>query len=297
MSEMKKYMDIIRLGHKSTVGVLNEGDNITITEKLDGANASFKKENGIIKAFSRNTELNVENNLKGFYQWTQTLDVNSLLDNVIYFGEWLIRHTIKYQLDKLNQFYLYDIYNENYNTYLDFSFIEYEANKLNINLIPLFYKGEYQSFEHLKSFVGKTVFGEEKGEGIVVKNVGYKNKYGNQIFVKLVTEEFSEVQKQKPPKDPNRPITAEQEFINMCLTKARVDKLLHKLIDEGIIEEEFGIEDMGLILKNLGSRVYEDIIKEESDSLPENHTIQLVRKAIGNKLPSIIKDILKLKAS
>jgi len=297
MSEMKKYMDIIRLGHKSTVGVLNEGDNITITEKLDGANASFKKENGIIKAFSRNTELNEENNLRGFYQWTQTLDINLLLDNIIYFGEWLVRHTIKYQLDKLNQFYLYDIYNENYNTYLDFSFIEYEANKLNINLIPLFYKGEYQSFEHLKSFVGKTIFGEGKGEGIVVKNVGYKNKYGNQIFVKLVTEEFSEVQKQKPPKDPNRPITVEQEFINMCLTKARVDKLLHKLIDEGIIEEEFGIEDMGLILKNLGSRVYEDIIKEESDSLPENYEIQLIRKAIGNKLPSAIKDILKLKAS
>jgi len=294
---MKKYMDIIRLGHKSTVGVLNEGDNITITEKLDGANASFKKENGIIKAFSRNTELNEENNLRGFYQWTQTLDINLLLDNIIYFGEWLVRHTIKYQLDKLNQFYLYDIYNENYNTYLDFSFIEYEANKLNINLIPLFYKGEYQSFEHLKSFVGKTIFGEGKGEGIVVKNVGYKNKYGNQIFVKLVTEEFSEVQKQKPPKDPNRPITVEQEFINMCLTKARVDKLLHKLIDEGIIEEEFGIEDMGLILKNLGSRVYEDIIKEESDSLPENYEIQLIRKAIGNKLPSAIKDILKLKAS
>ena len=228
MSEMKKYMDIIRLGHKSTVGVLNEGDNITITEKLDGSNASFKKENGIIKAFSRNTELNEENNLREFYQWTQTLNVNLLLDNVIYFGEWLVKHTISYPLDKLNKFYLYDIYNENYSTYLDFSFVQYEANKLNLNLIPLFYKGKYESFEHLKSYVGKTALGGEKGEGIVVKNVGYKNKYGNQIFVKLVHEDFIEVQKQKPPKDPNRPLTIEQQFINECLTKARVEKLIHK---------------------------------------------------------------------
>ena len=39
--EQKKYQDITRLGHKSTIGVLGEGDNIVIQEKLDGANASF----------------------------------------------------------------------------------------------------------------------------------------------------------------------------------------------------------------------------------------------------------------
>ena len=45
MSEMKKYMDVVRLGHKTTEGVLNVGDKIVIQEKIDGANASFKKEN------------------------------------------------------------------------------------------------------------------------------------------------------------------------------------------------------------------------------------------------------------
>ena len=29
MSDIKKYMDIKRLGHKSTIGVLNPGDYIT----------------------------------------------------------------------------------------------------------------------------------------------------------------------------------------------------------------------------------------------------------------------------
>jgi hypothetical protein len=32
-----------RLGHKTTLGVLNEGDHIVIQEKIDGANASFRK--------------------------------------------------------------------------------------------------------------------------------------------------------------------------------------------------------------------------------------------------------------
>ena len=297
MSEMKKYMDIIRLGHKTTVGVLNEGDYITITEKIDGANASFKKENGIIKAFSRNTQLNEENNLRGFYQWTQTLNPDILHEGVIYFGEWLVKHKIQYLVDKLNQFYLYDIYDEINNTYLSFSLVQEEANKLNINIIPLFYEGEYKSFEHLMSFVGKTILGSEKGEGIVVKNIEYKNKYGNQLFVKLVTEEFSEIQKQKPPKDPNRSLTIEQQFVNECVTRARVEKLLHKLIDENILEENYGIEDMRLILNNLGSRVYEDILKEESDSLPENYEVQLVRKAIGSKLPLVVKEIIKEKVA
>lgn len=293
MSEMKKYMDIVRLGQKTTVGVLNEGDYITITEKIDGANASFKKENSIIKAYSRNTELNEENNLRGFYQWTQTLNPESLLDDVIYFGEWLVKHKIQYPADRLNQFYLFDIYDENNNKYINFSTVKYEANRLNLNLIPLFYKGEYQSFDHLMSFVGKTALGGEQGEGIVVKNVEYRDRYGKQIFVKLVTDEFRETQKQKAPKDPNRPITIEQQFVNDCVTKARVDKLLHKLVDEGILNEGFGIEDMGLILKNLGSRVYEDILKEEKDSLPENYEEKLIRKAIGSKIPLIVKEIIK----
>ena len=37
---------------------------------------------------------------------------------------------------------------------------------------------------------------------------------------------------------------------------------------------------------------YEDILKEESESLPENYEVQLLRKAIGSKLPHIVKDIL-----
>jgi hypothetical protein len=69
--------------------------------------------------------------------------------------------------------------------------------------------------------------------------------------------------------------------------------MLHKIVDEGIIEADFGIEDMGTILKNLGGRIYDDILKEESDSLPENYEVQLLRKAIGSKLPHIVKDLLR----
>ena len=42
MKEIKKYTDVVRYGKSSTEDVLNKGDYISITEKIDGANASFR---------------------------------------------------------------------------------------------------------------------------------------------------------------------------------------------------------------------------------------------------------------
>jgi hypothetical protein len=292
---MKKYMDIVRLGHKSTTNVLNIGDEIIIQEKIDGANASFKLEDDKIKVFSRKTELNLENNLRGFYNYAITIDYNKLNNDYIYFGEWSCKHKITYPLESTNKFYLYDIYSISNEVYLPISIVKSEAQKLNLNLIPIFYEGEYISFEHLQSFIGKTELGGKKGEGIIVKNIKYNDKYGNQLFVKLVSDEFAEIQKQKLPKDPYKKLIAEQKFINTYLTSARVEKILHKLVDENIIDENYGLEDMSIILKSLGLKIYEDLIKEEIDYLPENYEQKNLRKAIGSKIPQIVKEIIKEK--
>ncbi|WP_431785908.1 RNA ligase family protein [Paenibacillus lactis] len=292
MSEMKKYMDVVRLGHKTTVGVLNEGDHIVIQEKLDGANASFKREGDAVVAFSRNTQLSPENNLRGFYEWTQTLDANKLLEGVIYFGEWLVKHKLDYG-SNANQFYLFDIFNEFTQEYVDFSMVKDEAARLSLKLVPVFYEGQYKSFEHLESFIGKTELGVNEGEGIVVKNVHYQDRYGKQLFVKLVSDSFREVQKQKAPKDPN--FTSEEQMaIRSVLTKARVEKMIYKLVDENVLDEQFGIEDMGTILKQLGNRLYDDIVKEEYEVI-KNFEEKEVRRVIGKSLPSIVKSVIQEK--
>lgn len=289
-------MDIIRYGHNMTFGVLNPGDQIVIQEKIDGANASFLRDGQTIRSFSRNHELTGEGGLDGFKVWTQTLDVNKLLDGVIYFGEWTSSHKVKYPGYE-KQFFLYDIYNTFTNEYVHWSMVHDESNRLNLNLVPVFYIGEYISFEHLQSFVGKTFLNGKlgdhvTGEGIVVKNVNYKARNGNQIFVKLVVDKFIEVQKQKPPRDPNRPLTIEAEWVNMCLTEARVEKMLYKLVDEEILNKVFGIEDMGTILKNLSTRIINDMLKEESDTLPNDYDEKEIGRTCGKKLPLIVKQIL-----
>lgn len=295
--EQTKYHSIVRYGHRSTVDVLNAGDQIVIEEKLDGSNVSVVKDKDKIRAFSRNTELNEENTLGGFYQFSQSLNADDLLDEIVYFGEFLNPHKVRYpNFEK--QFFLFDLYDLETDKYLPFSKVKEEAQRLNLNLVPVFYEGKYQSFEHLQSFVGRTNIGGrlgdvEQGEGVVIKNVDYIDRYGRQVFVKLVTDAFREVQKQKPAKDP-KTLTPEQLFVNTCVTEARVEKILYKLVDEGILEESFGIEDMGDILKNMNVKIYEDIMKEEAEMLEEYEDKQ-IRKAIGRKLPQMVRGMLRQK--
>lgn len=268
----KKYSEIIRLGHKNTLGVLKEEDKIVIQEKLDGANASFRRVGDELVSFSRNNPLSEENTLGGFYEFVKNLNIH-VGEGLIFFGEWLNPHKVKYA-EHSKTFWLYDVYDTVSEKYLPFDTVKAVAETLGLNLIPVFYEGEYKSFEHLQSFVGKTELGGklgdiETGEGIVVKNVDYTDRFGNQVFVKLVTDSFREVQKQKAPKDPKIALTAEQRFVDYTVTEARVEKLLYKFVDEGILDEHFGIEDMGTILRNMNVRVTEDILKEESDLIPQ----------------------------
>ncbi|MFS1518591.1 RNA ligase family protein [Bacillus sp. SCS-151] len=285
---MKKYMKILRHGKGGTHESLQKGDKIVVMEKLDGANASFKVEDGKILAYSRNNQLSKENNLRGFYEWTQTLDPSKLLSNVIYYGEWLVKHKLDYG-ENHNQFYLFDVFDIQAERYAPFINVEFESKKLGLKQCPVFYQGEYKSIDHILSFVGKSFFGKV-GEGVVVKNYSYKfNRNGEQQFTKIVSDEFAEVKQVKKQRvAPTNGLL--DEFVNTNLTQARVDKILHKLVDENVLDEDFDITDMGVILKNGGTWIYEDIVEEELDTL-----LKHVRMKIGKKLPQVVKEILKEK--
>ncbi|MFC8689477.1 hypothetical protein [Brevibacillus porteri] len=109
-----------------------------------------------------------------------------------------------------------------------------------------------------------------------MKNADYRDRFGRQLFVKIVTDVFSEVKRQKPPKDPNQPKSEEVLFVEQYVTHARVEKFLYKLIDEGVLEEAFGEKDMGIILKNLNLR------KVISKVIPLFVKVIFSEKAAGN---------------
>lgn len=298
MKEIKKYTDVIRHGKSNTHLVYSVGDKISVTEKIDGANASFclDEDNVLgVSCYSRNQQLSEENRLRGFYGWVENNIVpkKELLNpNYRYTGEWACSHKIIYKEEAYNKFYLFSIWDDEKNLYLSDDVVKSEARKLGLSTPRYFYEGEYISFEHLNQFVGLSDLTKipNTGEGIVVKNVDYIDKYGKQVFTKIVSKEFAEVMKQKPAKSTDFKDDKLKQLVESVLTEARVEKLIHKLVDEGIIERDFGIEQVGLILKSSGSRIIEDIHKEEGE-LFKDIDEKLVKKQVSKLYPPMVRGI------
>lgn len=299
----RKYNSIVRMGHRDSHGVLKEGDMISVWEKLDGSNASFKRVGDEILAFSRNLPLNEENNLNGFYQWTQTLDVNKLTPDYTYYGEWLVPHKVVYG-DNARQFYLFDvwmpeIYLSSMEGHAAYSYgdtweVVYEAEELGINLAPLLYVGPYRNYAQLEEIMGRSVHAEDalKGEGIVIKNHAYRSKHGTQVWLKMVSESFAEVQRVKKPRNPNLDNEATR-LAREATTPARVQKAVDRLIEQQQFDEDnLDMTQMGALIPIVGKEVCLDIVREEAAGCDEQFERD-VYKTMGKLVPPLLRKIIE----
>lgn len=297
---MRKYKDIERLKDKYAPA-FKAGEHITITEKIDGANASIVvNEDGTLTACSRRNELNQNNTLQGFYDFVQTLDASivsaALTSRYILFGEWLVKHTIRYPEDKMKQFYVFDVYDTETEQYMPWDFTKQIAEFIGLKTVPLFYDGPFISWEHIYSFVGKTEMGgEPTGEGVVIKSQDrLDNKFsGTPEYVKIVAKEFSEVHQSKPQKeiDPAKVAArqAAEDLAATIVTARRVEKSIQKLVEDGIVPEDWDEKSLGVIAKHLPRAVYNDCVKEEPETVAQienfgkicgSLTMKLAREAV-----------------
>lgn len=299
----KRYMDIEHIREGNCLG-FNIGDHIIIQEKIDGANAAvrYDSETDTIVAQSRNNMLDSENDLRGFWEWTQTLDkelIKSVLgENLIAFCEWLVPHTVKYPEDKYSHAYFYDVFDREKGKYLDQSAAKEIIGKLGFTYVPVFYEGEFVSWTHCKDFVGKTAMGGEYGEGVVVKNQTRLNDPNTRLpfYIKIVGSEFAETAGHRRVKefDPNKvkAVNENKALAETIVTEARVTKLLNKLVDEGILPENWGLSEMPIIAKNLTKAVYEDCRKEEPETVDKIENFGRESNRIALK---IVKSIIMKK--
>lgn len=278
--EQKKFMDIERLKDKYADG-FREGDYIVVQEKIDGANFSirYNEEEDAIASFSRKNFLNSENNLRGAWNWAEKLDkelVKKVLGtNLILFGEWLVSHTIVYPTERYQNAYFYDAYDVETKQYLEQDKVKDIVNRLGLIYVPVFYEGKFISWEHLNQFVGRTDLGGENGEGIVVKNMTRLNDPNTRLpfYTKIVADKFSEKKSVGKPRKNNAERDEEQArlqaLVESIVTEARVTKLVHKMVDEGIIPEDWDEHNMATIAKNIGKEVYYDCVKEEPETVEQ----------------------------
>lgn len=286
---MKKYQSIERINKSRNAYYLNKSNVITIEEKIDGANGSFLiDEQGELKVFSRNNELDpINNSLNGFYQYVENHFKNrkSLLNpRYIYFGEWKIPHKIKYL--EYKKYYLFDVFDTVAGIYLPYEIVQQEAVKLALELVPLFYQGTFISYDHLISFVGQSNLTVEPntGEGVVVKFI---DQHGNRVAFKIVSEVFAERKIKAPTTKFDE--TPEGHFVLECVTHNRVEKIIMKLQDENMLDGELVFENMRNLIKQITPLVYQDVVKEEGDDIDPTWNLG---KAISKVVPVVLKDIL-----
>lgn len=304
----KKYVDIERL-KTSYSEAFEIGEEITLSENVDGANASFSYDPDAqsIVGFSRRQQLNEMNTLQGFWEYIQTMnpeDINQLTQGgrYIIFGEWLVKNKITYPADRYRKFYLFDVYDTLAEQYLPwckvYGFYQALSRSYEIYIAPIFYEGPFKGWEHVQSYVGQTCLDATPcGAGVVIKSQDRLSNRENSRrprYLKLVSEKFAEVQKTKKPVDLET-LKEREVMRNLAatiVTERRIEKMLAGLRDDGIIPEDWGAHDMGIIAKNIVKRTYEDCMKEERDTaemIPEfgkicaSLTMEHVRHILAEK--------------
>ena len=278
-------------------GAFEVGDIIQITTKIDGANASiaWDETTGKLEIFSRTNLLTSPGSLRGFYDYIKT-EVEPKTDwsnykDFVFFGEWCVKHSIAYNPEWYNKWRVYDIWCKSAGCYVSQERVKATCKHLGLEYIEELYNGPFINWEHCRSFIGKSIAYGPQQEGVVIKN---QSKLGrtdlkDPIYIKIVDEKFKESQhSNKSPKvvDPEK-VAAHNNAIELTeavVTEARVKKAICKMIDEGQLPSELQPKDMGSVMKLLPKRVFDDIVKEESETVK---AVQDLGENIGKLVASI----------
>ena len=258
-------------------GAFEPGDLISITTKIDGANASiaWDETTGKLEVFSRTNLLDKPGALRGFYDYVKA-EVEPKLDmsehpDIVVFGEWLVPHSVSYNKEAYGKWYVYDIWNKKLGGYMAQSIVSGFCREYGLNYAEELYYGPFVSWDHCRSFIGKSkAYGPEQ-EGVVVKNQTklYDETRGAPAYIKIVDEKFKESHKVKAKRELSPEEAAAKErgttLAASIVTEARVRKIILKLVDEGKLPAELGPKDMGAVMKQLPKLVFDDVLKEERE--------------------------------
>jgi len=273
MAELTKYMHLERLGTSEVEGI--ENGICYVFPKLDGTNASVWWHEGAgLYAGSRNRVLTVESDNAGFCSWVYN---NSAVfegyfekyPHHILYGEWLVPHSLKtYRDDAWRRFYVFDV--------LDTAagaFIHYENYKDQVAMSGLDYLAPIAIVrngvtDHFLKCLDKNVHmirdGEGVGEGVVIKNYSFQNKYGRVTWAKLITNAFKENHHKAMGAPEIGGVVIEETIAREFVTSHLIDKSVAKIS----LENDGWTSKM---IPRLLGMVWHDLITEELWEILKRH--------------------------
>lgn len=259
----REYMHVERFGNDEVQGI--ELGECYVFPKLDGTNASvWVDENYNIRAGSRKREITPDNDNAGFAKFalndSRIIDFLSKYPGFRLYGEWLVPHTLKtYNKDAWRKFYVFDVFNHYIDSYVPYNDYKEYLEKHDIDYIPAYSTMKNATYDHFLIELNKNDFlmSEGVGEGIVIKNYNYKNKYGRTTWAKLITSTFKESHKRVMGPDEKRfSDLIEEKIVDEFLKQDIIEKVYAKISNE---EEGWNSK---YIPRLLGT-VYHDFVTEE----------------------------------
>lgn len=259
--KFKAYPKIHRLGKEEVEDILI--GKVTVQEKVDGANISIWLDGDTVKCGTRTRELPLDESFNGFQE---AVRANQAIETWLkqnpdhrLYGEWLVKHTITYPDTAYRKIYLFDIYDESEDRYYSQASVQEVADVLGIEYPEIFAKDVFLKVDDIKEFVGQTLIPDAaNGEGIVIKNLEFKNKFGDLAYAKLVHEKFKETNAIVFGGN-NKHSEAYHELyiVNKYCTLGRVQKIMQKL--QNVTEKRLDMEHTSQV----AGTCYHDMITEE----------------------------------
>jgi hypothetical protein len=233
-----------------------------IFPKLDGTNASvwldpnpqppndkIGTEWYLVKCGSRNRVLSTDSDNQGFCNAVENSITyigdfghslyNYLLEHPthILYGEWLVKHTINhYRDDAWRKFYIFDVYDRDTGLFLPYEEYQPILEQYGLTYVPCIKKFKNGSWENFLREAQECRYllqdGSPPGEGVVIKNYEWRNKYNNQPWAKIVLQEFKDSHVAAMGAGTTENVSNAQKICDIACTQALIEKEYAKIVND-----------------------------------------------------------------
>lgn len=287
-----KWHHVERFDKQDCDGILD--GRCYVSFKLDGTNASIWADtDGNIHCGSRTRELTLEEDNAGFMAWVLSDDVEAAElckwcvanPNCHIFGEWgvgRVGNLKKYTCAKENRLYLFgacyslEKVDEEGNPVVVWI---HPADMLNEDalakfMIPII-EVENPTLEQLMTIADNNHYllpQDVKGEGIVINNPDFINRYGKNVLAKIVLDEYKQ---NKSKKQNSAPEDGEVEswIVDKYCTEAEMSKTAAKICNALGIES---VTDSGKGIGMFLNTLFHDAILQECDDWGNNKRVKTI---------------------
>jgi hypothetical protein len=293
---IKSFPKIFALGQTYIIDIFE--NEVEITEKVDGSQFVFGKIDGELLCRSKGTQQYIDNPDKMFSKAIEyILSIEDKLpDNIIFYCEYLKKpkhNTLKYNKTPKNNLVLFGVCDTTDKFISEHDKLKEYAELLDIDLIPLIYKGKIKKIEKVKKMLEKESYlGGCKIEGVVVKNYNKQFLLGGQpmplMAGKYVSEEFKETHRSRWGKE-EKTKSRLDVFAESFRTEARWNKAIQHLQENGELENS--PKDIGKLLKEIKF----DIENEEGEDIKDwlyNEFKSIILKKATTGFPEYYKNEL-----